>query len=112
MEQSDDNQQQQTKEKYLSKSQFKEWIMNEFPQLFNGYHFWLVDTVKSVTKKEPETKSEKQIISAKYELSSLMNNFVLWHLLSNLPVCYTKSLASDNCTIIEKIENALLVRSL
>jgi hypothetical protein len=32
--------------KYVDKSSFRDWVFNEFPQLFYGYHNWFLKTIK------------------------------------------------------------------
>lgn len=88
------------------KNTFQDWIIDEFPQLFFGFHNWVLKRIKSIDK---EKNSEEELKDSE-DLSMLMNQVLTWYLVFNLPGVYTKSLSSDNGTILEKFKNCCKVK--
>ena len=90
----------------VSKNILQDWIIDEFPQLFFGFHNWILKKIKNIDKHE----NTQQELENSEDLSMLMNQAFAWYLVFNLPGVYTKSLSSDNGTILEKFKNCCKVR--
>lgn len=91
-------------QKMVSKNILQDWIIDEFPQLFFGFHNWILKKIKNIDKHE----NTQQELENSEDLSMLMNQAFTWYLVFNLPGVYTKSLSSDNGTILEKFKNCCM----
>jgi hypothetical protein len=97
-------QEQDYKNKIL-KDDLKIWVLTEFPELFSGYHNWIISRIKEL---KPMTEaSDDQIVN---DLSDFMNTTMTWFLVCNLPIPYVKSLEIENASLTEKLKNGLVCK--
>lgn len=85
----------------IDKFQFKDWTIQEFPNLFFGFHSFFFKRIKDL-KFENEQSTVTEPAS---DLSMFMNLALIWYLIFNLPGCYTKNLSTESGTILEKFKN-------
>ena len=110
-----------------NQAEIKDWIMNNFPLLFTGFHNWFTsrlretkhvrvkrhfskeNTTSYILRTRMKTNLKDNRIAKPKDMSDFMNIATIWFLVSNLPNNFTKDLASENGTIFEKLRNCLIV---
>ena len=94
-----------------TKSNFKDWIINEFPMLFYGFHNWFQLRIRHKSYLTHANLPHNIEKSGKiYDLSNFMNSLIAWYLLQVLPTCFSAHLSSESGSILEKLKNCLIVK--
>ena len=81
--------------------------------MFNAFHFWFLSRVKNSSTTTTESQTTTVSASAAEETTGkFMSKALLWYFVCNLPVCYSKNLASENGSLAEKLKNCIAVSEL
>jgi hypothetical protein len=87
-----------------NKTYLKDWIINEFPMLFYGFHNWFQMKIKN--RKEVTFSNNPNSVN---DLSNFMNSLLTWYIVQVLPPCYSSHLSSESGSILEKLKNCIIV---
>jgi hypothetical protein len=111
---------------FIRKNYFKSWVFDEFPDLFLGYHNWLMKRIEDnmflnvivsfwflffecfawlafLLKEDDQSKEIQQT-----DLSDFMNTTMVWYFCFNLPTVYIRNLAIEMNSQLEKLKNCLV----